>query len=420
MSGKLFAPRSVRPCPATRTQATHSNHAGYIVIDMARKCAVSTILSACLLSGPLVEPSPSLAMGQTQPATRQLVLPPLSSSSAPSSSLLLATTTTTTFPPLATMGPTAAATAAAPTTTGAAPPASAPAPAPAALSTVTAADVAIEAVEEAVMEMQQAASGALHFFERGFHAVESSVHHLQLLHALERLQDMPLGEVVDLGQLKAALHPPAAPAAAPAAAAPAAAAPAAAAPAAAAPAGDSPDAGPAPTAAGGSDEQQQQQPQEEPASNPELQQQQQRVAAAVAEVHAALEGVAGWRLGQVVDVGRLADALQDVPPPSDPLAPRALLRVAPAIRHRVHWGQLAGAVKHQALRQALLDLAASSGEEDSPFAGLDVRAAVSAVRMDVVRQVLRPPSAPVSYGDGDERRGGPKSLEGSGLWTWEV
>lgn len=76
----------------------------------------------------------------------------------------------------------------------------------------------------------------------------------------------------------------------------------------------------------------------------------------------ALDSVAQWQLRDVLDVGRLADALQDVPY-SGQLDSRALQREAPRLRRAVHWGALAEAVRPPALRQALSAMGAAHGGE---------------------------------------------------------
>ncbi|KAG2441596.1 hypothetical protein HXX76_003217 [Chlamydomonas incerta] len=201
-----------------------------------------------------------------------------------------------------------------------------------------------------VEEAEELALGVFQFFQHSAESVGSTVHHLQVVHALERLEGMPLQQVVDLRLLKSAIHPTASVA-------------------------EAADAGAA--------------------------------AERAAQLDYALDSVCDWRLRDVVDVNKLADALQDVPTSDWVLDSRQLQRDAGNIRRAVHWEKVSEAVRPQQLRQALAVLGGGAG--GSPFAELDMRTAVSAVRMEAVRHVLHPAQ--------DAARG--RSLESSGMWTWD-
>ncbi|KAG2451963.1 hypothetical protein HYH02_003736 [Chlamydomonas schloesseri] len=210
-----------------------------------------------------------------------------------------------------------------------------------------------------VEEAEELALGVFQFFSHSAEAVGSTVHHLQVVHALERLEGMPLEQVVDLRLLKSAIHPTTSALAAAGA--------------------DGGDEGGAAAAA----------------------------AERAAMLDSALDSVSDWRLRDVVDVNKLADALQDVPTSDWVLDSRQLQRDAGTIRRAVHWEKVSEAVRPQQLRRALAVLGGGAG--GSPFAELDMRTAVSAVRLEVVQHVLHPVEPP-SRGRG---------LESSGMWTWE-
>ncbi|KAG2499501.1 hypothetical protein HYH03_002448 [Edaphochlamys debaryana] len=214
---------------------------------------------------------------------------------------------------------------------------------------------------EVVEEVEEVVGEVFHFFQHGAEALGHTVHHLQVVHALERLENMPLDQVVDLAQLKAALHPVVA-------------------------ATPSDGAGAGEGAGAYLSEE---------------------GWAAARELDAALDGVAGWRLREVVDTGRLAEALEDVPV-SGSLNQRTLQREAGRIRRTLHWQALAEAVRPEPLRRALEALGGGKG---SPFSELDIRAAVAALRMDVVQRALAPAPPPAAA---------KHSLEAGGMWTWEM
>ncbi|GLC40307.1 hypothetical protein PLESTB_001516700 [Pleodorina starrii] len=329
--GKM-ASRQVRPCLATRPSAHQPQPTPLdAALVSARRCAVSMV-SAGVALGLILAPEPAMAtvMGVAQ-------APAAATSSAPASS-----SRSQLLPmPLA------------------APPPLASTAASAAASAVSGAVLVVEEAEELVLD-------AVHFFQHGVEAVGSTVHHLQVVHALERLESMPFNQVVDLELLKAAMHP--------------------------APSlydaeydGDDGDRAAAATASTAASD------------------------AAARRLDAALDSVAGMRLREVVDVGKLADALQDVQL-SGPLDGRSLQREAIRLRRSVHWEAVAEAVRPAELRRALSALGAVH-RGGSPFSEMDIRAAVSAVRMDVVRQVLTPPKSAPKFST--------HSLESSGMWTWE-
>ncbi|GIL74682.1 hypothetical protein Vretimale_2320 [Volvox reticuliferus] len=221
-------------------------------------------------------------------------------------------------------------------------------PLPPFASTSSAAAVVVEEAEELARDV-------VSFFQHSVEVVGSTVHHLQVVHALERLEAMPLNQVVDLELLKAAMHPT----------------------------DSSHDID---------------KDYDEDASG----------SGVTRQLDAALDSVAEWQLRDVVDLGRLADALQDVQY-SGPLDSRALQREGPRLRRAVHWEAVTESVRPLELRQALKALG-STHRGGSPFSELDIRAAVASVRMDAVRQVLSP-SKPA--------QGPSRSLESSGMWTWE-
>lgn len=198
----------------------------------------------------------------------------------------------------------------------------------------------------------EAAGGELfHWLQHGAEAMGQQVHHLQLVHALERLERVPFEQVVDVSLLKVALHPP--------------------------------GALPLPPA--------------DPTDALALDPSRLAALAAAQQLDAALDAVAPLPLGEVIRVDRFAEVVQDVPY-EGPLNSRSLQAAAPRIRRAAHWEQLAGAVRHPGLREAL---GALGGTEGSAFAELDVRAAVSALRMDTVLRVLQPPrpqAHPAGYG----------------------
>ncbi|KXZ43829.1 hypothetical protein GPECTOR_79g108 [Gonium pectorale] len=239
------------------------------------------------------------------------------------------------------------------------------APPPLASTAAVAAGAASGAVTVAgvVEEAEELAVEVFNFFQHSVEAMETTVHHLQarVTHALERLENVPLNQLVDVEQLKVAMHPASSTGAA---------------------AGEAGEAAVAVVSS--------------PSS-----------AAAHRQLDAALDGVASWKLRDVVDVHKLANALQDVPV-SDPLDERLLNREALRIRRFVHWDTVAEAVRAQPLRKAL---AAMSGRSGNPFTELDIRAAVGAVRVDAVRAVLAPPKP--------AQPAHSHSLESSGMWTWE-
>ncbi|GLI69426.1 hypothetical protein VaNZ11_014035 [Volvox africanus] len=306
-TGKL-ASRRVRPCPTKRPSAQQSYSIDTDAPSSVRSCAAAMLLSAGLLCGQVLMPEPVTA---TVHVSQAAAAP---SGSTPSRGLALQSLP---LPPLA--------------------------------STASAAAVVVEEAEEIAREV-------LTFFQHSAEVVGSTVHHLQVVHALERLEEMPLNQVVDLELLKAALHPT----------------------------GSAISIGSV---------------YDEDVSSSEV----------TRQLDAALDSVADWQLRDVVDVGRLADALQDVQY-SGPLDSRALQREGPRLRRAVHWEAVAESVRPSELRQALKALG-STHRGGSPFSELDIRVAVAAVRMDAVRQVLSPSK--------EAHQGPSRSLESSGMWTWD-
>eukprot|EP00198_Chlamydomonas_reinhardtii_P008921 XP_001698258.1 predicted protein [Chlamydomonas reinhardtii] len=167
-----------------------------------------------------------------------------------------------------------------------------------------------------VEEAEELALGVFQFFQHSAEAVGNGVHHLQVVHALERLEGMPLEQVVDVQLLKSAIHPTA------------------------------------------------------------------MLAAAADD--------------------------EDVPTSDWVLDGRLLQRDAGAIRRAVHWDKVSEAVRPQQLRRALEVLGGGAG--GSPFAELDMRTAVSAVRLEAVKHVLHPVE--------EAARG--RSLESSGMGVWKL
>ncbi|EFJ46690.1 hypothetical protein VOLCADRAFT_105435 [Volvox carteri f. nagariensis] len=326
--GKVTS-RRMRPCSAVLPLAQQSFETNTDASRTARRSAAVTLLSAGLLCGQVMLPESALATVDTAKPQATLVAAAQPTPRPLLPNLMLAP------PPLAST---------AVTSNGAA--------------------AVIEEAEEIVMDV-------VHFFQHSVEAVESTVHHLQVVHAMERLEGMPLNQVsggrgegaaqlkpavVDLELLKAAMHP-------------------------------------ASSSLYGMTEYD-----EEQLVNSRL--------------DSALDSVAQWQLRDVVDVGKLANALQDVQY-SGPLDSRSLQREAPRLRRAVHWEAVAEAVRPPVLRQALNALAEPARRGAAgPFSELDIRTAIAAVRMDVVRDVLSPPKP-------SSQQSRVHSLDSSGLWTWD-